>query len=102
MSSQQQVAVFLKENRLACPTQFRALDLVSEVGEVAKEILKMTNYGTRELEPRAEIKDELGDVYFSLLALTESLNIDLEEALQLALEKYSKRLQKGSAGSEVD
>ncbi len=102
MSSQQQVSAFLKENHLTCPTQSRALDLVSEVGEVAKEILKMTNYGTKEPEPRAEIKDELGDVYFSLLALAESVNVNLEEALQLALEKYSKRLQKGSAGSEVN
>ena len=102
MSSQQHVSLFLEKNDLACPAQFRALDLVSEVGEVAKEILKMTNYGTREPEPRAEIKNEIGDVYFSLLVLAESLHIDLEEALRLTLEKYDKRLQKGSAGSEVD
>jgi NTP pyrophosphatase (non-canonical NTP hydrolase) len=102
MSSQQRVAKFIQQHHLACPLQARALDLVSEVGEVAKEILKMTDYGAKKPSYREEIKSELGDVYFSLLALSDSAGVHLEEALELVLEKYKHRLKKGSAGSEVE
>jgi hypothetical protein len=34
--------------------------------------------------------------------VANSFDIDLEEALNIALEKYKKRLKKGSAGSEND
>lgn len=38
--------------------------------------------------------------HYSLIALAESLQINLEEALEQALQKYEKRLKKGGAGSE--
>ena len=93
---------FVKENNLDSPTEFRVLDLVSEMGEVSKEILKMTDYGTKPLEKNNEIKSELGDVLYSLITVANKLNINLEEALELVLQKYKKRLKKGSAGSEVE
>jgi NTP pyrophosphatase (non-canonical NTP hydrolase) len=76
------------------------LDLLSELGEVAKEILKSTNYGSRGPEYREEIKEELGDAFYSLINLANHYSVDLEEALALVLQKYEKRLSKGSAGSE--
>ena len=99
---QKTVQDFTNTHNLNAPPEHRTLDLVSEVGEVAKEILKMTNYGTKEPEHREEIKGELGDLLFSLTALANQLDVDLEDALQLVLDKYDKRLQKGSAGSEVE
>ena len=44
----------------------------------------------------------MGDVLYSLIVVANKLNINLEESLNLVLEKYKKRLKKGSAGSEVD
>jgi len=38
---------------------------------------------------------------FSVLAVAESLDIDADEALDVALEKYERRInQKGDPGSE--
>ena len=102
MNSQQHVKQFCEEHNMLSPTEFRTLDLVSEIGEVAKEILKMTNYGTKPLNKNNDIKLELGDAYFSLLALANTLDVDLEEALEQVLEKYNTRLKKGGAGSEND
>ncbi|MBD3281378.1 nucleotide pyrophosphohydrolase [Candidatus Uhrbacteria bacterium] len=99
---QKRVAQFVADNGMDTKPEFRALDLVSEVGEVAKEILKMTDYGRAAAKPREEIKSELGDVLFALTALADSLDVDLEEALEMVLGKYTKRLEKGSAGSESD
>ncbi len=99
---QQQVRDFVNKNNLDSPTEFRVLDLVSETGEVAKEILKMTNYGNTDLKINDEVKLELGDVLYSLIVVANKLNVNLDEALQFVLQKYEKRLTNGSAGSESD
>jgi len=82
------------------PAEHRVLDTMSELGEVAKEILKMSNYGRKPMEYRAELKSELGDVLYSLITIANTFDVDLEDALQQALEKYKQRLKQGSAGSE--
>ena len=46
------------------------------------------------------ITEELGDLLFSLLALANTLNVDLEKALEESLEKYRQRIaKKGHPGS---
>ena len=102
ISLQQKVKDFVNKNNLDSPTEFRVLDLVSETGEVAKEILKMTNYGNSKLKINDEVKLELGDVLYSLLVVANKLDINLDDSLNLVLAKYEKRLSKGSAGSESD
>jgi len=76
------------------------LDLTSELGEFAKEILKATDYGKKSLTKNHHMGMELGDLIYSLICLANSLNIDIETALSLAMEKYAKRLKhKGTASS---
>jgi len=99
---QQKVKEFCKKSNLDSPIEHKLLDTMSELGEVAKEILKMTNYGRKPMEFREELKSELGDVLYSLITVANHFDIDLEEALQMILEKYKKRLEKGGAGSEHD
>lgn len=99
---QERIKKFCKENNMESPLEHRVLDTISELGEVAKEILKMSNYGKKHIEYREELKSELGDVLYSLITIANTFDIDLEEALNQVLEKYEKRLKKGSAGSEND
>jgi len=54
------------------------------------------------LEYREELKSELGDLLYSIITIANSFDVDLEEALNMVLEKYKSRLNKGSAGSEND
>ncbi len=75
------------------PVEFRMLDLISETGELSKEILLATDYGKVAPSFRPSFQDEMGDVFFSLIALANQTGIDLEEALNQALEKYSERLK---------
>ena len=85
--AQQRVASFVVANDLGAPPAYRLLDLVSETGELAKEAATTTGYGT---EPAAIdlSADELGDVYFSLLALAEAADLDAEEALEDAHDAF--------------
>ena len=89
---QQTVATFVRENELEAPVHARVLDLVSEVGELAKEVLKITNYGHEPFHPTEDWSGELGDILYSLTCIANSTGVDLEEALNQALDKYEGRL----------
>lgn len=97
---QEKIKKFCEENNMQSPVEHRVLDAMSELGEVAKEVLKMSDYGRKPATYREEIKSELGDVMYSLITIANTLHIDMEEAVDMVLEKYTKRLKKGSAGSE--
>jgi NTP pyrophosphatase (non-canonical NTP hydrolase) len=78
-------------NLLHAPGVF-ALDLASEVGEVAKEILLATDYGQRPFQAQPTLAGELGDVLYSLCLLASSAGVDLESALDDVLAKYEQRI----------
>ena len=92
MSFQIRTRDFMARHGLGHTPQTHALDLISEVGEVAKSLLLASDYGRSPLEPGPALSEELGDAFYSLVALAESLNIDLETALDGALIKYQARL----------
>jgi len=99
---QDKVKRFAENNQMQAPLEHRLLDLQSEIGELSKEVLKMTSYGTKPLVYKPEFKGEIGDVLFSLIQVANYFEINLNEALDAVMEKYSRRLLKGSAGSEQD
>lgn len=91
---QQRVARFVRQHHLASEVPFRVLDLASEVGEIAKEVLKASEYGARPFRPGANWADELGDALFSLICIANQSGVDLDQALQGALAKYQARLDR--------
>ena len=102
---QEQAAEFAQKHNLSHNVSVYMLDLVSEVGEVAKEILKATNYGanaaplTPDKIPNT-FAGELGDVLYSLCSLATSAGINLDEAFTQTIQKYEKRQQaSGTIGS---
>ena len=100
MKIQKQVAEFVNANRLETTAAYHLLDLVSEIGEVSKEVLKSTQYGKREFRNGENWEQELGDVFFSLICVANSSGVDLEVALSKALSKYQDSIRKtGDAGS---
>lgn len=100
MKEQEKVAEFMEKHDLDGTPEFRILDLVSEIGEVAKDATESAEYG---LEP-GELyvkEDEVGDVLFALLSLSDSLGIDAGDALEKALSKYESRIDgKGDPSSK--
>lgn len=92
---QEKIKKFVQENKLEMKPEFCALDIVSEMGELAKEILKTYDYGRGDYEFREELKEELGDLLYSLITLANHYDIDLEEEVGRVLKKYEKRILKG-------
>ena len=97
---QELVRSFCSEYEMDSSAENRFIDLTSELGEVGKEILKKTGYGKKTFVKTKEFALEMGDLYFSFLALANACDIDVEQALLEVLEKYRRRLKKGSAGLE--
>ncbi len=101
---QKKVAEFnIKKNvhKTPMPIHARLLDIQSEIGELAKEYLKHSSYGTSEFELNEDFIMEYGDVLYSFLSLADELNINADLALDKVINKYKTRIEKhGSMGSE--
>ena len=76
------------------PVYARLMDIESEVGELEKEYLKSSNYGTNDFEVTDDFKEEFGDVIYAILSLSNELNISAEDCLNISLEKMKKRMEK--------
>ena len=101
ITAQDKVRQFTQANMLSPTPAVALIDLLSELGEVAKDILKSSDYGPDLSCQNPQTWDELGDVFYSLLTLANSLDYDIERGLDRALAKYKSRLlRKGSPGSE--
>ncbi|MCK4280361.1 MAG: nucleotide pyrophosphohydrolase [Candidatus Thorarchaeota archaeon] len=92
---QNQVERFIQQHELQTTAEHFALDIVSEMGELAKEILRASNYGRESPEFRSEMASELGDLLYSLIALANHLEVDLESELHETLNKYRRRVTQG-------
>lgn len=92
MREQQRVAEFIDTHDLEAQPQFRALDLTSELGEIAEDVAESTQYGEAP-EELAIKNEELGDALFGLLALAHRVDADAGEALDGAPEKYEQRIE---------
>ena len=97
---QARVAALVAEHDLATGAHARLVDLVSEVGELAKDLLEASAYGRVPFRPGDTWAEEMGDVFFSLLCLANGTGVDLETSLATALQKYERRLAaRGTPGS---
>lgn len=102
---QQRATNFAQKHNLTRSSGVYALDLMSELGEVAKELLLATAYGERPFADRdaqssQRLATELGDALYSLCLLASAADVDLEEAFTTTLQKYEARWQAiGQTGS---
>ncbi|AHA10040.1 hypothetical protein IC9_03917 [Bacillus toyonensis] len=66
--------------------------LTEEIGELAREVNHY--YGEKPkktTETERSIEEELGDVLFVMICMANSLNIDLETAHNIVMEKFNTR-----------
>jgi len=79
------------------------LDIASELGEVSKEVLKSSHYGKARPEITPALREEIGDLLFSVNALALECGLDPEKALIEALARYEARATiRGHVGSGAD
>ncbi|MFV8828348.1 nucleotide pyrophosphohydrolase [Alkalihalobacterium sp. APHAB7] len=66
--------------------------MTEELGELAREVNHY--YGEKpkkDSEDERSMEQEMGDLFFVLICFANSLNINLDEALELVMEKFKTR-----------
>ena len=63
--------------------------IISKIREETDELEEAMN-----MDNQAHIKEELGDLLFSLISLSRHLNIDIDDLNQSANDKFRNRLEK--------
>ena len=63
--------------------------IISKIREETDELEEAIS-----IEDKAHIKEELGDLFFSLISLSRHLNIDMDDLNQSANDKFKNRLNK--------
>ena len=69
--------------------------LAEEVGELAREVNHL--YGPKKKkssEKKNEISDEIADIFFTLICLANSLNINLDKSFEKMMKKLNTRDKK--------
>lgn len=100
MINEEKVYSLIEQYHLNCGCEARYIDLVSETGELGKELLKGSDYGKAPFQITSDTKEEMGDCLFSLIALCHELGIDPGSVLDQAISKYERRFgEKGDIGS---
>lgn len=74
----------------------RLFDIINQVGHLAGEFLKITNYNSKSFKSDCNFELELGDVFYSLFSLSNELGVDAGKALLLSLQKYKSRYFKNN------
>ncbi len=99
-SIQEKVDELIKKYNLESSVEIRFIDLISELGELGKEVLKGNDYGKKDFCNTENLESEMGDTFFSLICVANCLNIDLQNALDSVLRKYENRFSNnGNIGS---
>ena len=100
---QEEVLKFTQKYNLNGSPEVRYIDLTSEVGEIGKELLIGNNYGEKQFTKTENLESEIGDTLFSLICLSNEVNVDIEKALKVVIKKYENRFDKaGTVGSEAE
>ena len=92
-NTQEIVSKFNENHNLHMDAHARLLDLQTELGELAKEYLQSSNYGKSRFMNNSGWEEELGDLFYSLLSLANETRVNIEDALNTALEKYINRIK---------
>ena len=79
----------------------RFADITSEIGELGKELVKSSNYGTQPVVVTDGIKMEFGDVLFCLALFANEMGVCMDECFKMTQAKMKQRFdEKGCIASD--
>ncbi|MBV9864919.1 MAG: hypothetical protein JO316_06185 [Abitibacteriaceae bacterium] len=85
---------FIAQHNLETQPAFSLLDVVSELGDVAKVLLKSTDYGQRPTDTDStQMREAIGDLMFAVAYLSTLYDVDPEAALWESVRKFESKLQ---------
>lgn len=90
--SQKIVQKFIEERNWQNPPEDIVLHMLEEFGEVARNVLKMKNYGGQHISNSdINMGEELADILYNLLKLANTININLSKEFIEKMDKNRER-----------
>ena len=90
---QEKVKQLVERYGLTADKESRYIDLIAQAGDLGTALLGSSDYGLRELSVSEDIKEEAGNLLFSLLALLNDFDIDENEVLDQVIARYEERMK---------
>ena len=90
---QEKVKQLVERYGLSASKESRYIDLIAQAGDLGKALLGSSDYGLQELHTSEEIREEAGNLLFSLLALLNDFGIDENEVLDQVIARYEERMK---------
>lgn len=88
---------FIAQHNLETQPAFSLLDVMAELGDVARELLKSTDYGRHpETADSTQMREAIGDLMFSVAYLSTLYDVDPEAALWESVRKFESKLEPAS------
>lgn len=83
---------FVKERGWQTTESDILVHMIEELGEIARDILAMKNYGGQHTsEKNTDVHEELADLFYLLLKMSNECNVDLGKSFSDKMEKNAKR-----------
>jgi len=94
---QKEVAELVKKFNFNWSTYVQYIHLVEEVGELGEALTvkqgdRKTGSGKKALADHGDIEEEIGDVLFSLIDLSNRYNLSLDKIMEDTFKRYQKKL----------
>ena len=98
---QKEVAELVKKFNFNWSAYVQYIHLVEEVGELGEALTvkqgdRKAGSGEKALADHEDIEEEIGDVLFSLIDLTNRYNLSLDKIMKNTFLRYQKKLIKSS------
>ena len=83
---------FVQERNWETPPEDIVVHMLEEFGEVARNVLKLKNYGGKHTnKDPINMEEELADVLYCLVKLANATNVDISQAFVDKMEKNRQR-----------
>lgn len=85
---------FIARHDLETAPEYCVLDIMAQVGELSRALLKETNYGRTAVDGQSEsVREKIGDLMFAVAYLSSRYDIDPEAAMWQSVRRMEAKLE---------
>lgn len=87
---QNKIWLFCEDNNLNEHIKERLMNLLGNLDKHSRSIIALSDHGNNPDKYKEELKVEFGELLFEIINVANTLNIDINEALELVMNKKGK------------
>ena len=89
---------FIARHNLETKPADSVLDVMAQLGELSRTLLKETNYGREAIDVESPaMREKIGDLMFAIAYLSTLYDVDPEEAMWQSVQRFGQQLESKQA-----